>query len=102
MSKKAKKHIYCSNCEGVAVWYKKGKYRKLICDRCGVIAHNPIPLIAMAGTFLAKKGIEKISEKISKPKSTPYESQHLITDSKDKANYSERVVNQVMKQERLY
>jgi len=101
MAKKRKKAIYCGNCEGVAVWYKKGKYRKLICDRCGVIAHNPVPLIAAAASYLAPKVIEKVGEKFSK-KSPPTEKPQLIvTDSKDKANYSERVINKVLHDERL-
>lgn len=103
MAKKRKKNIYCGNCEGIAVWYKKGKYRKLICDKCGVIAHNPVPLVAAAVSYLAPKVIEKVGEKFSSKKATPTheQPQHIITDSKDKPNYSERVINKVMHDERL-
>ena len=65
---KQKKHIYCGHCESIAVWFKKGKHRRLICNNCGVIAHNPIPLLAMAGSYLVKKGVEKLtSPKIESP-----------------------------------
>jgi len=101
MAKKPKKAIYCGNCEHVAVWYKKGKYRKLICDNCGVIAHNPVPLLMAAGSFLAKKGIQKIISPKTERTPPPEHAAIQYTDSKDKANYSERVINKVMKDERL-
>jgi len=67
-------------------------------------SHNPIPLLVAGASYLAPKIIEKVSERFSKspPTQEKEHPQHIITDSKDKANYSERVINQVMKNERLY
>lgn len=98
MSKK--KQIYC-RCGGTASWYKKGKnHRVLVCSSCGIIANNPIPLLMAAASYLAPKIIEKVSEKVSEKKPTQRDATPVIfTDSKDKPNYAERVINQVMKQE---
>lgn len=66
--KKPKKGLYCSKCEGLITIAKKGKKRYFICDNCGVIAHNPLPLLgvgarivggAIANRFMKKSGIPK-------------------------------------------
>jgi len=98
-----KRQIYCK-CGSPADWYKKGhKHRVLICNSCGLIANNPIPFLAIAGSMAVKKGIEMISpDHTNKPPLQKDKSQLIFTDSKDKPNYSERVINEVMKTERLY
>lgn len=46
---KKRRHINCTRCSGIASWYKKGKgHRVLVCANCGIIASNPIPLLALA------------------------------------------------------
>jgi len=97
---KKKKQIHC-RCGSEANWYKKGKnHRVLICNRCGMIANNPAPLLAMAASALAPTLIEKGSEFIGGGKKKEGGGV-IVTDSKDRPNYGERVINQVMRSEGL-
>lgn len=53
---KVKKHqFHCEKCSSPCEIYKKGKaHRVLVCPNCGVIATNPLPLLAMAAPFAIK------------------------------------------------
>ena len=96
-----KKQIIC-RCGSAAEWYKKGKsHRVLICARCGMIANNPAPLIAAGLAAAAPYVIEKGASLLGgSKKNTPGENV-IITDSKDRPNYGERVINRVMESEGL-
>ena len=97
-----KKQIHC-RCGSPADWYKKGKnHRVLICARCGMIANNPAPLIAAAARVAAPFAISKGAELLGiGGKKDEKERDVIITDSKDRPNYGERVINQVMRSEGL-
>lgn len=46
---KQKRQFHCEKCGSPCEIYKKGKkHRVLVCPKCGVIATNPLPLIAGA------------------------------------------------------
>lgn len=102
---RARKNIYCERCNNTAHWYKRGrKSRVLVCDgNCGVIAHNPVPKaphiwgLKKAGEYVGL--LDK--EDNSKGGGGSSGRQHIVTDSKDRPNYSERVINQVMRSEGL-
>lgn len=100
-----KKNIFCEKCQSTAHWYKRGKRaRVLVCDgNCGVIAHNPKP---KRGGVLQVKMLQKAVEggKEFLGFDSPKEGKGgvIVTDSKDRPNYSERVINEVMRQEGLY
>lgn len=53
----AKKHqFHCSACGSEADIYKKGKnHRVLVCQKCGVLASNPIPLLLAGAVSTAIK-----------------------------------------------
>ena len=96
-----KKQIHC-RCGSPAEWYKKGKnHRVLICARCGMIANNPAPLIAAGLSMAAPYVIEKGAQLLGGKKKDAGDSQVIVTDSKDRPNYGERVINQVMRSEGL-
>jgi len=96
-----KKVIHCGRCDSPATWYRKGKnHRVLLCGRCGVIASNPAPLAALAVPALSAAGSWAMG-KMSKKGEEAGERQVIVTDSKDRPNYGERVVNQVMRSEGL-
>jgi len=65
-----KKNFCCSKCGNKCEIYKKGKgHRVLVCQSCGIIATNPIPLLApllaAAAPALIDKGGEIISGLVS-------------------------------------
>ncbi len=105
---KQKKHqFHCSKCDAACEIYKKGKsHRILVCPNCGILATNPLPLLAAGGMALArsgilKKGIKSASSLIGlgggkDEKITPPSRQTIITDSKDKANIGERYVKMAL------
>jgi hypothetical protein len=55
-----KKHTFhCGDCGSPCSIYKKGKgHRILVCPKCGVIATNPLPLLALAASTLAPMAID--------------------------------------------
>lgn len=49
MAKSKKKLFHCEKCGNACEIYKKGKkHRVLVCPQCGVLATNPLPLMAAA------------------------------------------------------
>ena len=99
---KKKKGVYCSVCESEITIAKKGRKKFYICPRCGVIAHNPAPLIGMALSALTPTLIEK-GKKLISGKGESAEvggaspKQKIISDSLDKPNKSERYVNMALR-----
>ena len=109
-----KNTFYCENCDSACLIYKKGKsHRVLVCPKCGVLATNgkgvlksvakratrgvigeiPGASLVMEGLGLAgdiKKGM-KTSKTAQKA-----EVQRIVTDSKDKPNQGERIINKVL------
>lgn len=103
MARRSKKGVYCNLCHQKLTIAKKGKHKYYICPIHGVIAYNPLPLLGLVASAVAPTLIEKTKEKIFKtpPTKDKQPIEHIITDSKDKPNYSERVINKVMHDERL-
>lgn len=61
--KKLKRTFHCERCGNPCTIYKKGKnHRVLVCPQHGVIATNPLPLLAMA----APAAISAVSGLLSK------------------------------------
>lgn len=60
-----KKHVFhCAKCNSPTQIYKKGKgHRVLICPKCGILASNPLPLLAMAASSLIPSVIDKFTGK---------------------------------------
>jgi len=63
MAKKQKRQFHCEKCGNPCDIYKKGKkHRVLVCQGCGVIATNPLPLIAgIVGRKVAKKALGAVA-----------------------------------------
>ena len=60
MAKKRKHQFHCERCGSGCEIYKKGKgHRVLVCPRCGILATNPLPLLALGaqavGSAIASK-----------------------------------------------
>lgn len=94
--KKLKHQFHCEKCGNPCEIYKKGKnHRVLVCPTCGVLATNPLPLLAgIAAGKAIKTGVQAVSGLVTgKSKKKESDVQRIITDSKDKPNYGERVVN---------
>jgi len=80
-----------------ANWYKKGRgHRVLICQCCGIIATNPLPLLAMAGSAVAPYVIDKASEILGGGSNKKEKPEIIVTDSLDKPNRAERTINRVL------
>jgi hypothetical protein len=93
---KKKRQLHCGICGSPSEFYKKGrKHRVLICPKHGVIASNPLPLLALASAALPTI-LEKGSELLGKKTTSPITSQKVITDSLDKPNKGERYVRMVL------
>lgn len=97
---KKKKHVFhCSECGSACEIYKKGKnHRVLICPKCGILATNPLPLLAMAAPYAlsaAKKLLSKKSEQ-SEISQSPRTTQKVISDSLDLPNKNERYVKMAL------
>ena len=113
-SKKLPKNtFYCDNCDSPCMIYRKGsRHRVLVCPKCGVLATN-----GKAGKTLLKRGakavlgeipgasfimegvgaVSDIKKGMKTSKSPPLsEKQRIITDSADKPNQSERIINKVL------
>lgn len=90
MAKRKVKGIYCSTCQGLVEVYKKGKKKQYICENCGPIAHNPLPLIAlgarMVGGALARKAISKVQDNLSPQKKEVKEGHTVISKSPSLTN----------------
>lgn len=109
MGKCNKKHIYCNRCGNVATWYKKGKKRVLVCPKCGILAHNPIPwsliggavgsIVPGVGTAIGA-GVGGILESMDTPKTEKKtqtgEKIHVVNENKLKR--SDLIINQVLEE----
>jgi len=92
-----RKHIFhCERCGNPLTIYKKGKaHRVLVCPQHGVIATNPLPLMAAA---VAGKAALKVGKKVlgkGNPKkedapATPGR-QVIIKDDADKYNQADKI-----------
>lgn len=97
--KKRKHQFHCEKCGSPCEIYKKGKnHRVLVCPKCGVLATNPIPLIAGAALSLArsgavKKGVKAVSGLVTGKKDKEKDYERIVFDSKDKPNMGERIIN---------
>jgi len=115
MAKKHKKGVFCGKCDHECTWYKRGKKRVLVCPKCGIIAHNPVPWATIgkvAGSFvpggsiigeIAGSSLEGLSA--GKQKSEKRESAQIqIIDDKDKPNLTREdyYVDKVIRGEKGY
>jgi len=95
MVKRKKHQIHCVCGLPVEV-YKKGKgHRVFICPNCGIIATNPLPLLAGLASAALPSILEGVS-KVTSPKEKKSGGNHQTFDSLDKPNKGERYVNLVM------
>lgn len=107
---KGKKHIYCQKCGNISNWYRKGKrYKVLVCPKCGIIAHNPIPWSTIGSVVgsvipggslvggLVGSAIEGITEQKDKPakQTVPREKAQKIQDL-NKLSRNDLIINQVL------
>lgn len=98
---RGKRVFHCQRCDNPCTIYKKGKkHRVLVCPECGIIATNPLPLLALAaGARLAKPLISKVAGSFLGGNAPPATSSKAatstkqITDSLDKPNKPERYVD---------
>jgi len=101
-----KKHIWhCGECHGDLFVTKKGKNTKyLYCPNCAkqVAYFNFVGMALTAGTLAVKgvkalkklKGAGDVLGAVSgNSNKQPMEKQYIISDSKDKANMGERIIN---------
>ena len=90
MVKKPKKGIYCAKCEGLVTIARKGKKRFFICENCGLIAHNPLPLIGMGarlvGGALVNRALKKSGVRNPERQDIVDEAKEIIFDNKDIPN----------------
>lgn len=90
---KKKRQFHCEKCGSPCEIYKKGKkHRVLVCPKCGVIATNPLPLMAGA---LALKGVKAGASMLGiggKSKDTEKPTtQKIININRDEFDTEERV-----------
>lgn len=98
---KRKSHqFHCQACGSACDIYKKGKaHRVLVCPSCGVLATNPTVLGKVAKGLLRSVPIvgdvaaEFIGNGDGKAKNTKPKADKVITDSLDKPNRGERIIN---------
>lgn len=96
--KKSKHTFHCVKCDNPCSIYKKGKnHRVLVCPTCGILATNPLPLLAgLAAGKAIKTGAKLAAGLVTGNKSKDKKEsdvQKIITDSKDKPNMGERIIN---------
>jgi len=95
MTRKRKRQIYCMKCGYPSEWYKKGKKRVLMCQSCGVIAHNPskfkklldigtdfVPGGRVAKTALSFAGINPLEEKSQSVAEKPHRARHYSAENR--------------------
>lgn len=105
--------FYCDNCDSPCLIYRKGtKHRVLVCPNCGVLATNGKAVKTIAkrgakallgeipGASLIMEGVgaaRDIKKGMKTSKSPPLsEKQRVYTDSADKPNQGERIINKVL------
>ena len=55
---KKRRQFHCNECGAACEIYRKGKrHRVLICPNCGILATNPLPLLAAAAPSLIKGAV---------------------------------------------
>ena len=96
-----KRQFHCEKCGNPCTIYKKGKkHRVLVCPECGVIATNPLPLIAAAAP-LALKAVKGVGAAVGlsskKSKTTDETSRTIIRDEKGKYEYKAKMFDEAMK-----
>jgi len=107
MMKKNKHQFHCEKCASPCDIYRRGKnHRVLVCPNCGVIATNPKAgkkiskrvgkaiLGEIPGASAIMEGVGLVTDLTKKEKKEKPEK--ITYDSKDKPNYGERVINQVL------
>lgn len=104
--RKKKHQFHCVKCGSEAYIYKKGRsHRLMVCPKCGIIASNPLPLLALAATA-APTIIDKVGGLFSKKKKKAGKEEEnqagsyprkITTDSLDKPNKGERYVLEALK-----
>jgi transcription elongation factor Elf1 len=63
---KKKRTFHCNDCGTPCTVYKKGKgHRILVCPKCGVLASNPLPLLAI-GAAAAPYAIDAVKGLLTK------------------------------------
>jgi len=94
---KRKRQFHCEACGQPCEIYRKGKkHRVLVCPACGVIATNPLPLMAAAaaGRAALKVGKKVIGHGAGKEKAsegTPGR-QVIVHDDADKYNQADKIL----------
>ncbi len=99
-----KKHqFHCEKCGNPCEIYKKGKkHRVLVCPECGVLATNPLPLLA---GLVAGKAIKKVATKglgllgVGGGSATPREQsgRTVIKDERGKYEYKEKLLAEALR-----
>ncbi len=100
MVKKRKHQFHCQYCGSGCEIYKKGKgHRVLVCPNCGVLASNPLPLLAAALPLAGKllKGAGKVVGLGGKDKDkTVTPAQTIIKDEKERYDYKEFLLKEAL------
>ncbi len=105
---KSKKHIYCQKCGNICNWYKKGKnHRVLVCPKCGILAHNPIPWATIGkigGSLIPIPGASIVGEMLGsavegassneKPAKTTISTREKGTRDLNKLSRNDLIINQ--------
>jgi len=80
MVKKQKRQFHCQTCGFPCEIYKKGKkHRVMVCPQCGVLATNPVALVAgIAGRAIAKRTIGAVASNVLKDKTKDKEEKQKV------------------------
>lgn len=83
MAKKRKHQFHCEKCGSPCEIYSKGKkHRVLVCPQCGVIATNPLPLVAgLVARGVAKKAIGAVAPLLGGKKEEKKDRPFIVKDN---------------------
>ncbi len=92
---KRKHQFHCEKCGSPCEIYRKGKkHRVLVCPGCGVIATNPLPLMAAAavGKVALRAGKKVLGHgEAKKEEEAAPRRQYITHDDADKYNQAEKI-----------
>jgi hypothetical protein len=90
--KKSKHQFHCERCGSPCDIYKKGKnHRVLVCRKCGVIATNPLPLLAAAAPYAISAVSGMLGKKKDTAKTSGMTTTKTINVNRDEFDTEERV-----------
>ncbi len=91
---KKKHQFHCEKCGQPCEIYKKGKkHRVLVCPECGVIATNPLPLVAGAMLASAASSLFKKKEKPT----AEAKSGSVVVNKGDFYKYKEHMLSEALR-----